>query len=202
MRTLRGHGSPVLSVDIRSDLDLVASCSYHGGCLLHSFTTGQLTRRIQSVRGPGLRISPSGLVIVSDPWTGTLSTWNMNGLRIASIAISPEEGQPEPRPACCQVSCIDVANDGQHVVVGTCLDPATSGESQESGYVTFRHLHSLTPIFKHKISKDKMGARCVKMSPRDHSVIISYTSGLLQVMTDPTSNIMLLDKMLDMGWNQ
>ena len=49
VRTLRGHGSSVLSVAVRSDLDLVASCS-HSGCLLHSFATGQLTRRIQ-VRG-------------------------------------------------------------------------------------------------------------------------------------------------------
>ena len=127
---------------------------------------------LQNSKGYGLQISPSGFIVIYDHYSRTLSTWNVNGLHIATaIVAEDDEGL---------VSCMDVAHDGKHIVVGTIRTNTMTKNSNETGAITFRPMHTLRPIFNHKISSENIGPRCLKMTPGDHSVIVSYLSGSMQ----------------------
>lgn len=111
MHVLRGHLGEVTCCSVSSDLGLVGSSSSVSGVLLHSLRTGRLIKKLDVPEAHSICLSSQGIVLIWNESEKNLSTFTVNGIPIATAAVSPLSAR---------VSCIEISTDGQFAAMGTC----------------------------------------------------------------------------------
>ncbi|VAH50628.1 unnamed protein product [Triticum turgidum subsp. durum] len=111
MHVLRGHLGEVISCAVGPDLGLVVSSSNMPGVVLHSLRTGRLIRKIHVAEAHAVSLSSQGIILVWSESKKRLSSFTVNGVRIATSVLSPFSGG---------VSCIEISMDGHFALIGTC----------------------------------------------------------------------------------
>ena len=127
---LFGHDDAVSAVAIDADLDMVASVSLDGTCIVHTLKSGVYTL---TIRPPGLddsrlchvAISSQGYLVVYSRSELRLHLYSINGRPLGSIdVVSP-------------IRTMFVTDDAAFLVTG-----------DEKGNVYVRHVHNLEPVTK------------------------------------------------------
>ncbi|XP_071717887.1 BEACH domain-containing protein C2-like [Rutidosis leptorrhynchoides] len=203
MQVIRGHFGEVVCCCVDSDLGVVASCSDSSDVLLHSVSRGRLLRRLDGVKAHMICLSPNGVVITWNKSSCSLSTYTLNGMMIARARF----------PFSCNVSCMEVSNDGQSLLIGlnSCLrnnktEDTGSNENDDverldvsSPSICFLDLHSLK-IFHTLKLREGQDITSLAMNKDNTNLLVSTADKQLIVFTDPALSLKVVDQMLKLGW--
>nr|CAB3485370.1 unnamed protein product [Digitaria exilis] len=219
MHVMRGHLEEVTCCSVSPDLGLIASSSNTSGVLLHSLRTGRLIRRLDVTEAHAICLSSQGIILVWNGSKKTLSTFTVNGLRIATSVLSPFSGQ---------VSCIEISTDGHFALIGTslfnnykCNDSNETGDhelgpsckddiskdseqSETQQYVhvpsiCFVDLHKLEVFHTLKLAKGQ-DITAIALNKENTNLLVSTADKQLIVFTDPALSLKVVDQMLRLGW--
>ncbi|KAJ3438800.1 beige/beach-related [Anaeramoeba flamelloides] len=145
-KILYGHNDEITSVDIHSDLDIVASANKSGICIIHSLRAARFIRSFKISDGNGnkkkqnkrtpkkknnsatsanapismLKISNDGNILI---YSDKIRVYSING-RLIQTAISVHK-----------LTCWQISHDDQFLITGS-----------EKGIITVRYLHNLKLI--------------------------------------------------------
>ncbi|KAI0489294.1 hypothetical protein KFK09_029136 [Dendrobium nobile] len=207
---LRGHLGEIISCSVSSELGIVASCSYSSQILLHSLRRGRLIRKL-SVEADSVCLSSQGLVIVYSKSDKMISAFTINGISVASVAISHF-----PIPG--SISCISVSADGEYVLIGT----SSSANQQnykpdfQAGYssavlkpkrriaipvpsICFLNLHTLEVCHRMNLAEGQ-DVTAISLNEDNTNLLVSTADKQLIVFTDPALSLKVVDQMLKLGW--
>uniref|UniRef100_A0A0D9VJ66 BEACH domain-containing protein n=1 Tax=Leersia perrieri TaxID=77586 RepID=A0A0D9VJ66_9ORYZ len=217
MHVLRGHLGEITCCSVNSDLGLVASSSSTSGVLLHNLRTGRLIRKLDKQEAHLLRLSSDGIILVWNESEKRLSTFNVNGIPIATSVVTPFSGR---------VSCIEISVDGHFALIGTCLSsscnrdgfsaidddyeldkPNCDEDLQESDEtklsvhvpsVCFIDLYKLEIFHTLKLGKGE-DITAIALHKDNATLLVSTADKQLIVFTDPALSSKIADQMLQEG---
>ncbi|CAA3000073.1 BEACH domain-containing C2 [Olea europaea subsp. europaea] len=211
IHVLRGHLGEIICCTISSDLGIVASCSNSSDVLLHSVRRGRLIRRLVGVEAHALCLSRDGIVMAWNKSLCTLSTYNLNGILIATKQL----------PLSSSISCIEVSIDGNSAIVG--LNPSleneasdfsldltskgyTDGESNEENTwdlplpsICFFDLYTLKVFNVMNLGKGQ-DITAIALNKDNTNLLVSTADKQLIIFTDPALSLKVVDQMLKLGW--
>ncbi|XP_047315623.1 BEACH domain-containing protein C2 [Impatiens glandulifera] len=215
LHVLRGHFNEITCCSVSSDLGIVVSCSYSSDLLIHSISKGRLIRRLSGLEAHAVCLSSRGIIMAWNRNLHTLSTYTLNGTKIASSVL----------PTSCKVSCMEISLDGMNGLIGlnSCLGninvvsseklmvPGTgeySPGSDDANRVTtqiyspsicFFALQNLRVFHTIKLEQGKE-ITALALNKDNSNLLVSTADKQLTVFTDPALSLKVVDHMLKLGW--
>jgi len=182
IHVLHGRSEAAESTAMSAELDVVVSVSRREGTVLHSVLSGRMVRRIPGARGDDVRLCSSGYIMVLDSITNTLMCASMNGDIVASL--SPEDSV---------IADIAPTADGRGVLV--------AHRNMRKGDSALR-VHQL-PLLEqvHRLELPGWAEISSLALTTDNTNVLACTpEGKLYVLTDPSTSLKLLSKLLRQGF--
>lgn len=173
---LWGHDTPVVSLSLSTQLDLLASGSADGAIVLHRVRKGKYVRRVPY---PGhhpvhlLHFCAETGNIVAHSWGNrALHTFSLNGRPLATVPRLPE-----------RLYALACTADGALLLTG-------GGR----GVVGVRQVHSLELLREVRIGHGPI--RCLSFTPDHQYLLVGSEDGTFSVVADPLSRLQMLHRVL------
>ncbi|KAK6918481.1 Neurobeachin/BDCP, DUF4704, partial [Dillenia turbinata] len=201
IQVLRGHLREITCCCVNSDLGIIVSCSQSSDVLLHSMRRGRLRRRFGGVNADIVCLSSDGIVLIWNKSNHSLSSFTLNGVRIASAQLSFTGN----------ISCMEVSLSGENVLIGisSYLENEACDKSEEasdsnqldvpSPSVCFLNLHTLKVFHTLKLGEGQ-DITALALNKDNTNLLVSTADKQLIIFTDPTLSLKVLDQMLKLGW--
>lgn len=183
IHALHGRSEPAESLAIDAELDIIASVSSNEGTLLHTILTGRMVRRIASARGNHVRLCSTGYVVVLNSRDNLVLCVSTNGDVVARL--HPDDGS--------SVADVQPSADGQAVFV--------AHRNMHKGESALR-VHKLPSLVEAERLELPGWAEIASLAvTSDNTNVVACTpEGKLYVLTDPSTSLKLLSRLLRVGF--
>ncbi len=173
---LWGHDTPVVSLSLSTQLDLLASGSADGAIVLHRVRKGKYVQRIPYPGGHPvhlLHLCPETGNMVAHSWADrSLHAFSLNGHPLARVPHLPE-----------RLYALAATADGALLLTGG-----------QRGVVGIHHVHSLEQI--HEVHIGHGPIRCLNFTPDHQYLLVGSEDGRFSVLADPLSRLQMLHRVL------